>query len=89
MQSLRQPVKSDNEERKMNEDDVQFEQTLEEEDSDLDSTIREQPEGEDWGQDEDEGKESKTDSPHGVAVSAETAEGLQQDKKDMEKEDER
>ncbi|XP_078599317.1 uncharacterized protein LOC144874716 isoform X1 [Branchiostoma floridae x Branchiostoma japonicum] len=84
--SLRQPVRSDDEGHEMNEDDVQLEQTLEEEDSDLDCTIREQPEGEDWGQDEEQ--ESKTDSPHGVAVLPETAEGLQ-DKKDMEKEDDR
>ncbi|KAI8507474.1 hypothetical protein Bbelb_148540 [Branchiostoma belcheri] len=69
--SLRQPViKSDEEDQEMNEDgeDVNLEQTLEEGDSDLDQTIKEQPEGGDWEQDEK--KEGKRDSPQGTATLA-------------------
>ncbi|KAI8497825.1 hypothetical protein Bbelb_244770 [Branchiostoma belcheri] len=86
--SLRQPSKSDEEDQEMNEDgeDVNLEQTLEEGDSDLDQTIKEQPEGGDWEQ--DEMKEGKRDSPLGTAVLAEEAEELQ-DKKDEEKEEDR
>ncbi|XP_078680786.1 uncharacterized protein LOC144915873 [Branchiostoma floridae x Branchiostoma belcheri] len=87
--SLRQPViKSDEEDQEMNEDeeDVNLEQTLEAGDSDLDQTIKEQPEGGDW--EEDEEKESKRGSPQGTAVLAEEEEELQ-DKKDEEKEDDR